>query len=161
LNKDAKEFLKANEPVPATQEEKAALMKVSKKGIYFLLILGIVMMFFWIKEGAHTEDLGFIGVFLGFVAIVVFILDMKDKIKIKSYQKIYSTYVYVESSLYVNKANRMVVSYYDRDYGIFKKTKMNIDRVDVGGHVLQSGELLRIYVGEKNSEIYYIAMKND
>ena len=80
---------------------------------------------------------------------------------IKSYEKIYSMYIYVESSIYVNKASHLVVSYYDMNYGMIMKTKMNIDRVDTGGHIIQKGEVLKVYVGEKKSKIHYIAVKKD
>lgn len=160
MNDQLKEFLKANQPIPATDEERASLMKVSKKGIYIIFLFAIVIAVVWLKDGAEIKALGFWGVFLLVIAVVILGLEMKDKIKIKSYKKIYSTYLYIESAYYVNKAYHMTVTYYDPNYAIFNKTKMNIDRVDVLGQRIENGEIIRVFVGEKNSKIHYIAMKS-
>lgn len=161
MDEQMKQFLKSNKSVPATEQELEALMKMSKKGIGFILVFAIAMIYLWVKEGANIEELGFIVGAILFISVIVLVFEMKDKIKIKSYEKIYSMYIYVESSIYVNKASHLVVSYYDVNYGMIMKTKMNIDRVDTGGHILQKGEVLKIYVGEKKSKIHYIAVKND
>lgn len=161
MDEQMKQFLKTNKSVPATEQELEALMKMSKKGIGVIFVFAIAMIYLWVKEGANTEDLGLIVGVILFISIIVLAFEMKDKIKMKSYEKIYSMYIYVESSIYVNKASHLVVSYYDMNYGMIMKTKMNIDRVDTGGHILQKGEVLKIYVGEKKSKIHYIAVKND
>ena len=106
MDEQMKQFLKTNKSVPATEQELEALMKMSKKGIGVIFVFAIAMIYLWVKEGANTEDLGLIVGVILFISIIVLAFEMKDKIKMKSYEKIYSMYIYVESSIYVNKASR-------------------------------------------------------
>ena len=122
MNDQIREFLKNNKPMPISQEEKASLMAVSKKSILIMLVFVVLMVIAWVVNDFDKGFLGFGAVVLIVIAAILFLLEIKDKIKYKSYDKIYSTYVYVESGVYVNKAYHINVCYYDFDYGMFNKT---------------------------------------
>lgn len=161
MNEQIRDFLKNNKPVPATKEEVAQLMKISKKAIWIFMTFVVVLLFIWLRGGAETGMLGFIGVFLSVIAVIIFFLEIKDKIKIKRYDKIYSTYVYVESGRYGNATYKLNVCYYDFDYGMFQNCKLYVDKVDILKLRNGTGAIIRVFVGEKNSKIHYIAMKSD
>lgn len=160
MSEQIRQFLKANKPIPITEEERVSLMRVSKKSIFIMLTVVIVWLILWAKDGFDMGMLGFGVSLIIFIGIILFFLEIRDKIKYKSYDKIYSTYVFIESAYYVNKAYHVEVSYYDFQYGLFAKTKMNIDRVDVKEQRIGVGAVINVFVGEKKSKIHYIAMKS-
>lgn len=155
-----REFLKNNKPEPMTEEERATIMRISKKSIFVLLAFFVILLIVWIKDGFDMGFWIFGGGFLVFIGAVLLVLEVKDKVRYKSYDKIYSTYVYIEAGNCINRAYHLVVSYYDFNYGMFVKTKMNIDRVDVREQQIGIGAVIRVLVGEKKSKIHYIAMKS-
>ena len=160
MDDKVREFLKANKPEPASEAEKASLMRISMKALIVFLIFLVVCVGIWISDGGETGMLSFFGVFLLMMAVIILLLEAKDKIKIKSYKKIYSTYVYVEKCFFANKAYHITVQYYDADYGMFHTAKMHIDRMDCKDYASANGAVIRLLVGEKNSKISYIAMKS-
>ena len=163
MNEYIASCLKNRKPQMATKRECLGFRR--KKAIFTIVIWAGIMLLLWVMEDLKIEDLGFIGVVVSVVAMIVLLLAGKDWIKINSYEKIYSIDVYVESCRYVNKVNHLVVTYYDWEQEEFCKAKMKIDGIDVAmarrGYVIERDSLLNVYVGEKKSKKYYIAMKTD
>ena len=159
MSDQIREFLKMNKPEPMTEEERATIMKISKKSIWVFLFFVVILLIIGFKDGFDAFLFKFGGGLLMFIGAVLIVLEVKDKVRYKSYDKIFSTYVYVESGFYVNKAYHINVCYYDHDYGMFNKTKMNIDGIDVKGQNIGAGAVINILVGEKKSKLHYIAMK--
>lgn len=67
--------------------------------------------------------------------------------------------MYVESSIYVNKAFQAGLCYFDHSYSAFNKVTMRIDVMDVKFHPIRTGDVIKIMVGEKNSKLHYIKLK--
>lgn len=160
MNEQVREFLRMNKPEPITDAEKSALMRVSKKTFLVLLFVVATLLILWIRDGFDMGVWTFGGGLLVFIGSVLIILEVKDKVRYYSYDKIYSTYVYIKDGRCINRAYHLDVCYYDSNYGMFIDTKMKIDRVDVKSGQIGIGAVINVLVGEKNSKIHYIAVKN-
>lgn len=159
MSEQIREFLRVNKPEPITDEERASIMRISKKAFGVLLTFAVLMVIVWIVNDFDKGFWVFGGGVLVFIGAILIVLEVKDKVRYMSYDKIYSTYVYIEGGRCINRAYHLDVCYYDANYGMFIKTKMNIDRVDVKPEQIGIGAVIRVLVGEKNSKIHYIAMK--
>lgn len=160
MSEQVREFLRINKPEPITDAEKSALMRVSKKTFLVLLFVVATLLILWIRDGFDMGVWTLGGGLLVFIGSVLIILEVRDKVRYYSYDKIYSTYVYIKDGRCINRAYHLDVCYYDSNYGMFIDTKMKIDRVDVKSNQIGIGAVINVLVGEKNSKIHYIAVKN-
>lgn len=160
MSEQVREFLRINKPEPITDAEKSALMRVSKKTFLVLLFVVATLLILWIRDGFDMGVWTFGGGLLVFIGSVLIILEVRDKVRYYSYDKIYSTYVYIKDGRCINRAYHLDVCYYDSNYGMFIDTKMKIDRVDVKSNQIGIGAVINVLVGEKNSKIHYIAVKS-
>ena len=139
MSDQIREFLKMNKPEPMTEEERATIMRISKKSVFVFLAFVVILLIIGFKDGFDAFLFKFGGGLLMFIGAVLIVLEVKDKVRYKAY--------------HIN------VCYYDHDYGMFNKTKMNIDGIDVKGQNIGAGAVINILVGEKKSKLHYIAMK--
>lgn len=100
------------------------------------------------------------GAFVLVIGIIVLLLELKDKIKIKSYERIFTIHMYVDGSIYYNKGFQVEAYYYDNEYQAFNKTTMHIDKIDARYQPIRAGQIIKVLVGFKKSKIHYIVLKN-
>lgn len=149
------EFLKYKKPVPASDEDIKKYRRFSAK----ILIIMIGIMVACAIIGLIKHDLVVLLVIGGVFCAVALFLELKDKIKYFSYERIEVVHVYVQNILPGNGGYSLKVASYDIDKNDIVTNTIFIDRMDGLQYEFAQGKMLKMLVGVKKSKIHYIAMK--
>lgn len=155
MDERTKDFLKCHKPLPASEEDIKKYRKFSSK----TLIIMICVMVGCVVIGLIKQDLVVLLVIGGIFCVVALFLELKDKIKYFSYERIEVAYVFVQNIMPVSGEYNLKVVTYDYDNNDYVTNTLFIDRMDGLQYEFAVGKILKMLVGVKKSKLHYIAMK--
>jgi len=145
-------------PIPLSPRQRTNLAKIKP---YPFIIIGVVYLLFTaipLIKGS-TKVLPFMLIVATVIAAIIFILTVRDKLKIKSYTRIYIVRGFVENTFRVRGGRMFRVRYYDiLNYDIKVITKSMSFQPSLNETIV-SGRGVELIMGEKNNKLKFITVK--
>ncbi len=151
------ELKKETARVALTEEQKKTLKRFSSKTLGMLGVLAAAMVVVAIISG--KDSIVFcIGLYC-VLAVIMLLLELKDKIKLRGFEEIYLIPAYVESVFPINHGKQVRIQYYDFHAGLFNPKTIRLDRMDDAYASARKGSVIVILMGIKKNKLRYIGPK--
>ncbi len=140
-----------------TEGQKAELRKFSSKTLGMIGVLAAGCAIAAVFTG--VDSIVIYAVIFFILAVIMLLLELKDKLKLRKFEEIYAIPAYVEKVFPVNKGKQARVQYYDLLVGLFVPKTIRLDRMDDIYSVAVKGAVIPILVGVKKGKLRYIGPK--
>ena len=151
--------LKNIEPIPLSPRQRANIAKLKP---YPFIIIGVVYLLF-LAVPLVNGDKHMIGFMMGiatFIAAIVILLEIKDKLRINSFERVYIVRGFVERRIRIRGGYMLRMRYHDflrNEIKVINKTEPPELLFDKS--VAVEGRGVELVMGEKNGKLSYITLK--
>lgn len=151
--------LKNIEPIPLSPRQRANIAKLKP---YPFIIIGVVYLLF-LSVPLVNGDKNMIGFMMGiatFIAVIVILLVIKDKLRINSFDRVYIVRGFIERKTYVKSGYMLRMRYHDfirNEIKVINKTEPPDLMFDKS--VTVEGRGVELIMGEKNGKLSYVAVR--
>lgn len=147
--------LKAFKPIELTDEQRKLLNRISMKAIGIMAIFDAILLFLCIKDGISFFPFPLF--MIVFVNGLVLLFELRDKIALKKYEKLYITVAYIKNSVYMRNGRRVSLVYYDFIQDLILPLEKGIEYSDSPNQELKTGAFIYILMGSKSNKLNYIS----
>lgn len=147
------------EPIPLSPRQRANVAKLKP---YPFIIIGAVYLLF-LAVSLVNGDKHMIGFMIGiatFIAAIVILLVIKDKLRINSFERVYIVRGFIERKIYVKNGYTLRMRYHDflrNEIKVINKSEPPELLFDKS--VTVEGRGVELIMGEKNGKLSYITIK--
>ena len=147
------------EPIPLSPRQRTNVAKLKP---YPFIIIGVVYLLF-LAVPLVNGDKHMIGFMIGiatFIAAIVILLVIKDKLRINSFERVYIVRVFIEKKIYTRSGYTLRMRYHDflrNEIKVINKTEPPELLFDKS--VTVEGRGVELIMGEKNGKLSYITIK--
>lgn len=147
------------EPIPLSPRQRANVAKLKP---YPFIIIGVVYLLF-LAVPLVNGDKHMIGFMIGiatFIAAIVILLVIKDKLIINSFERVYVVRGFIERKIYIRNGYTLRMRYHDflrNEIKVINKSEPPELLFDKS--VTVEGRGVELIMGEKNGKLSYITIK--
>ncbi|MBQ8932392.1 MAG: hypothetical protein IJ045_08175 [Ruminiclostridium sp.] len=147
------------EPIPLSPRQRTNVAKLKP---YPFIIIGVVYLLF-LAVPLVNGDKHMIGFMIGiatFIAAIVILLVIKDKLRINSFERVYIVRGFIEKKIYTRSGYTLRMRYHDflrNEIKVINKTEPPELLFDKS--VTVEGRGVELIMGEKNGKLSYITIK--
>lgn len=147
------------EPIPLSPRQRANVAKLKP---YPFIIIGVVYLLF-LAVPLVNGDKHMIGFMIGiatFIAAIVILLVIKDKLRINSFERVYVVRGFIEKKIYTRSGYTLRMRYHDflrNEIKVINKSEPPELLFDKS--VTVEGRGVELIMGEKNGKLRYITIK--
>lgn len=147
------------EPIPLSPRQRANVAKLKP---YPFIIIGVVYLLF-LAVPLVNGDKHMIGYMIGiatFIAAIVILLVIKDKLRINSFERVYVVRGFIERKIYIRNGYTLRMRYHDflrNEIKVINKSEPPELLFDKS--VTVEGRGVELIMGEKNGKLSYITIK--
>ncbi len=147
------------EPIPLSPRQRTNVAKLKP---YPFIIIGVVYLLF-LAVPLVNGDKHMIGFMIGiatFIAAIVILLVIKDKLRINSFERVYIVRGFIERKIYVKNGYTLRMRYHDflrNEIKVINKSEPPELLFDKS--VTVEGRGVELIMGEKNGKLSYITIK--
>ncbi len=147
------------EPIPLSPGQRANVAKLKP---YPFIIIGVVYLLF-LSVPLVAGDMNMIGFMMAiatFIAIIVVLLVIRDKLRINSFERVYVVRGFIERKIYTRSGYTLRMRYHDflrNEIKVINKTEPPELMFDKS--VTVEGRGVELIMGEKNGKLSYITIK--
>lgn len=147
------------EPIPLSPRQRANVAKLKP---YPFIIIGVVYLLF-LAVPLVNGDKHMIGFMIGiatFIAAIVILLVIKDKLRINSFERVYVVRGFIERKIYIRNGYTLRMRYHDflrNEIKVINKSEPPELLFDKS--VTVEGRGVELIMGEKNGKLSYITIK--
>lgn len=151
--------LRNMEPIPLSPRQRTNVAKLKP---YPFIIIGVVYLLF-LAVPLVNGDKHMIGFMMGiatFIAAIVILLVIKDKLRINSFERVYIVRGFIEKKIYTRSSYTLRMRYHDflrNEIKVINKTEPPELLFDKS--VTVEGRGVELIMGEKNGKLSYITIK--
>lgn len=148
------------EPIPLSPRQRTNVAKLKP---YPFIIIGVVYLLFIIVPLVSGGDAGLFAFMIGiatFIAAIVILLVIKDKLRINSFERVYIVRGFIEKKIYTRSGYTLRMRYHDflrNEIKVINKTEPPELLFDKS--VTVEGRGVELIMGEKNGKLSYITIK--
>lgn len=154
------EAMKNIAPIPLSPRQRAAVVKLTP---YPFILIGTIYLMFLIVplvSKGGSDLLGFMIVMATIIAGLVLLLVLKDKLKMKSFERVYIVRGFVENRIRVRGGHMLRMRYHDFLRNEIKViTRTEPSDLMFQKNVAVAGRGIELIMGEKNGKLSYVAVK--
>ena len=147
------------EPIPLSPRQRTNVAKLKP---YPFIIIGVVYLLF-LAVPLVNGDKHMIGFMIGiatFIAAIVILLVIKDKLRINSFERVYIVRGFIEKKIYTRNGYTLRMRYHDflrNEIKVINKSEPPELLFDKS--VTVEGRGVELIMGEKNGKLSYITIK--